>query len=496
MAKKRKEGWIVPAGEKLAMFIGSGSIQALNTYVAAFLATYLLMVGIDPLISAAALLFLKAWDSINDVLFGYALDKVRFKPGKNAFTRWLFSGRYMPWFRMIFLLIPVGTIIIFSISTDLPLWLRVTQYIIGYILFDAGCTVAGATGLLPLSMTNNYEERNFILAWNGLGQGFGSLPVVFLGNMFIAGSLGYTGAAFIFSLLGLALAILPAFFVKERNPGVANPEAQEKYTLRDMFAAMKQLPEMLAMLLGTFLWGIFYTGGYGLFVAYYIFGDANLSVVLSVFAILPTILLVPFQPLIYKHVNKMTVARFCCIVFVVCGVLMNVLGADFFKANLSILYLITVFQSTAYVMVMFSGSQAMVDVVELAKYRTGKEVGGVVSAAYAFVSKLVNSLVSSVTLLILSAYGFQAVEAGSFEELAELNAQGIGLQTDLALRGLWDISYLYPVIGFGLAAIAYSFVKLPLKKVKIYMQANSGEITQEEAEELLAQCDSKNTKAK
>lgn len=489
--RKRKEGWIVPGGEKVAMMLGYGSIQAMNTYVATFLATYLLMIGIDPLISAGAMLVLKVWDSVNDVLFGFVLDKYRFRPGKNVFTRWLFGGRYMPWFRIIFPLIPVGTIIIFSINTALPLWMRVAQYFIGYVLFDAGCTIGGAMGLLPLTVTNNYDERNFILAWNGLGQGFGSLPVVFLGNMFIAGSLGYTGAAFIFSLLGVVLAVFPAFFVKERNPGVVNPEVQERYTIREMFRALKKMPELLFMMLGNFLWGIFYTGGYGLFVAYYIFGDAGLSVIMSVFAIVPTVILVPFLPMIFKRVDKLAAAKVCCLVFVICGILTNVLGAGFLREHMPVLYILTVFQSTAYIMVMFSTSQAMVDLLELAKYRTRQEVNGIVSSAMGFVSKMVNSLVASVTLLILSAYGFVAVEAGSFEELAALNAQGIGLQTDLALKGLWNVSYLFPIIGFALAAVAYSFIKLPLRNIKIYMQANSGEISREEAERLLAEGEGK-----
>ena len=100
MSKKtRKEGWIVPAKEKIALFCGAGSYQATNTFVTTFMSVYLLMVGVSPTVAAGALLFLKAWDAMTDVVVGYLIDKIRFKPGKNAFTKWLFSGRYMPWFR-------------------------------------------------------------------------------------------------------------------------------------------------------------------------------------------------------------------------------------------------------------------------------------------------------------------------------------------------------------------------------------------------------------
>ena len=122
-------------------------------------------------------------------------------------------------------------------------------------------------------------------------------------------------------------------------------------------------------------------------------------------------------------------------------------------------------------------------------------MGGIVSATYTFVTKLVNSLVSSVSLLILGAYGFQSVEAASFDELAALNAQGIGLQTDRALEGLWNVSYLFPLIGFAAAALIYFFVRIDRRKVRIYMRVNSGHITREEGEKELAELKEK-TKSK
>ncbi|MCL2058095.1 MAG: MFS transporter [Oscillospiraceae bacterium] len=487
MAKKTlKEGWIVPGREKLAAIFGAGSYQAMNTFVTSFLAVYLLMVGISPAIAAAVLLIIRAWDAINDVIFGYLVDKYRFKEGKSSFTKWLFSGRYMPWFRILFLIIPIGTVVMFSINTGWPLWLRVVQYVLGYILFDLGYTASGAYVLLPISMTNNYQERNFILAWNGLGQGIGSLPVVFLGTMFIAGSFGYTGSAVVFSILGLVLALIPALFVKERNVAEYDENAMRNYSIKEMFIALKQVPELFIIFLGALLWGIFYARGYNLFVAYYIFNDANISIVLSLVGIIPSICIIPFLPVIFKHMDKIAVARLVCAIFAICGIIMCILGPGFFVGNLPLFYFLFLIQNTAYVLTMFSLSQLMPDMAEVVKCRSGKDVAGVVSSTYAFVNKLVGSLVTSVSLLILGAYGWVAVEANSFDELAGLNAQGIGLQTERALEGLWNVSFFIPNIGFALAAITFCFVKIKRKNVAIYMRVNSGEITKEEGDELIA----------
>ena len=145
----------------------------------------------------------------------------------------------------MFLIIPIGTIILFTINTDAPMWFRIAQYCVGYFLFDFGMTCAGAYSLLPLSVTDNFDERNFILSWNGLGQGFGALPVVFLGTVMIAGSTGYAGAAVVFSILGIILALIPAIFVKERNVMNVTPEQQEKYTVKEMLKVLGKMPELV-----------------------------------------------------------------------------------------------------------------------------------------------------------------------------------------------------------------------------------------------------------
>ena len=69
------------------------------------------------------------------------------------------------------------------------------------------------------------------------------------------------------------------------------PEQQEKYTVKEMLKVLGKMPELVMLLVGTLLWGIFYTGGYGLFVAYYIFDDANLSIILTLMGVIPTIVM-------------------------------------------------------------------------------------------------------------------------------------------------------------------------------------------------------------
>ena len=58
---------------------------------AGFLASYLTLgLGIAPEAAAAAMLAPQVWDAINDTLFGYVVDRFRFKNGQ----------QFMPWIKI------------------------------------------------------------------------------------------------------------------------------------------------------------------------------------------------------------------------------------------------------------------------------------------------------------------------------------------------------------------------------------------------------------
>lgn len=483
--KKAREGWMIPRGERLAYIFGTGATQSYNTFVSSFLGAYLLMIGITPAISAAVVLFVKAWDAINDALFGFIVDKYRFKEGKSRFTRWLFSGRYMPWFRVFFLILPIGMITMFSVNTASPVWQRIAQYAIGYFVFDTGLTIAASYALVPLTITNNLEERNFIIAWGGLGQIVGLLPPALLGAFFIATTVGYSGSAVIFSVLGLLLALLPALKIKERNVSIPGPsEEKEKYTFKDALSTFKKVPQTLLLCIGAFLCVVFATdGGYSLFVCYYLFGNATLSVALTAFALIPTFIIVPFLPAIFRKVDKGVVLTVACAITAATSIILYFCGVEFLRSHMIVMYIMYALRATTTVIFSFCCTMMIPDLAEVAKFKMKRDSGGIVSAAHTFSYKLAQGITGSLSLLILGFYGWVSVTANSFSELAALNAQGIGLQTEAALTGLWNVYFLIPAIGYALGAIVFSFIRIKKSHVELYMKANSGEITREACEE-------------
>jgi glycoside/pentoside/hexuronide:cation symporter, GPH family len=482
-SKQNRENWIIPKREKLSYFVGAGSNFTVHSFVSTFLAAYLLMIGVSTTTSATVLLLLKAWDAINDVLFGYLIDRIRFDALQRTRWNWLFRGRYLPWFRIAAFIFPFASVIMFTVNTAAPIWLRVLQYAIGYILYDTAFTLANAPfGCMLTSMTNIPDERTFIQSYSVLGQGIGALPVGFIGTALIAGSFGYSGSAILFGIMGFLLALPAMFLIKERNVSEPAQASEQQYSLNEMLAFLKKTKEFLFFELGQVIWGMFYTSAFGIFVAYYLLGDAKISLIGLAAGVIPTILLIPFFPVIFKRINKITAIRIACVLFFVSSLAIWIMRPEGVKAAFGLWVALAAVCGCSNAFVMIGSAMLLPDIAEMAKFRTRAEHVGIIFSIHSFVTKLVASLVTSVALLILGAYGYVSVQANSFEELAALNAKGIGQQTAQALTGLWNVSYLFPAFGFGLAALFFLLVKINRHQIDIMIKANLGNLSREEAD--------------
>ena len=74
--------WQTLPGERksyYSYFLGQNMIYSL---VSSYLTTFLLLIGINPVKSAAVMLAVKVWDAVNDAIFGVIFDKITFKSGK------------------------------------------------------------------------------------------------------------------------------------------------------------------------------------------------------------------------------------------------------------------------------------------------------------------------------------------------------------------------------------------------------------------------------
>ena len=437
---------------------------------AAFISTYLAMQGINLAKVAVVLLIVKVWDAINDPIFGFIFDKIKFKNGQKS----------LPWLRIATALIPVVTIILFSIPSALSETGKLIWFGAAYLLWDTVYTLTDVPAYAMLNtMTDNLQERNTLLSINRVFSGGGVLIYGVVLPLLISEQVGMsaTMAVAILSIFS-ALTMVPLNLnCKERN---YKPEQEdENFSPRQMFTYLKSNKYLLI-----------YYGGYMatdalktfnavlLFASFYLFGNSLFSIVLNILNMVPGVFAAMLMPTILKRFDKFKTLFWCNMVCVVMGLAIYFLGYD----NQGIFLTLTVIRTVPMSIVGILAFMFTPDCAEYGQYKSGISAKGITFAIQTFSVKITGAVSSSLALFLLGLFGWISVEAESFEQLAAMNIQ----QSPAALNGLWIVYALVPVIGMIISTFFYLGYKLNDKDVQIMAKCNSGEITRSEAEALLS----------
>ena len=437
---------------------------------AAFISTYLAMQGINLAKVAVVLLIVKVWDAVNDPIFGFIFDKIKFKNGQKS----------LPWLRIATALIPVVTIILFSIPSALSETGKLIWFGAAYLLWDTVYTLTDVPAYAMLNtMTDNLQERNTLLSINRVFSGGGVLIYGVVLPLLISEQVGMsaTMAVAILSIFS-ALTMVPLNLnCKERN---YKPEQEdENFSPRQMFTYLKSNKYLLI-----------YYGGYMatdalktfnavlLFASFYLFGNSLFSIVLNILNMVPGVFAAMLMPTILKRFDKFKTLFWCNMVCVVMGLAIYFLGYD----NQGIFLTLTVIRTVPMSIVGILAFMFTPDCAEYGQYKSGISAKGITFAIQTFSVKITGAVSSSLALFLLGLFGWISVEAESFEQLAAMNIQ----QSPAALNGLWIVYALVPVIGMIISTFFYLGYKLNDKDVQIMAKCNSGEITRSEAEALLS----------
>ena len=437
---------------------------------AAFISTYLAMQGINLAKVAVVLLIVKVWDAINDPIFGFIFDKVKFKNGQKS----------LPWLRIATALIPVVTILLFSIPSGLSETGKLVWFGVAYLLWDTVYTLTDVPAYAMLNtMTDNLQERNTLLSINRVFSGGGVVIYGVVLPLLISEQVGMS-ATMAVAILAIfsALTMVPLNInCKERN---YKPEQEdENFSPRQMFTYLKSNKYLLI-----------YYGGYMatdalktfnavlLFASFYLFGNSLFSIVLNILNMVPGVFAAMAMPALLKRFDKFKTLFWCNIVCVVLGLVIYFLGYD----NQGLFLTLTVIRTIPMSIVGILAFMFTPDCAEYAEYKSGISAKGITFAIQTFSVKITGAVSSSLALFLLGCFGWISVEAESFEQLAAMNIQ----QSPAALSGLWIVYALVPVIGMILSTFFYLGYKLNDKDVQIMAKCNSGEITRTEAENLLS----------
>lgn len=468
--KKQPQGYMTTFGERLSYwtyFIGQNVYYNIT---AAFISTYLAMQGVDLAKVAVVLLIVKIWDAVNDPIFGYIFDKVKFKSGQKS----------LPWLRIATLLIPVVTIVLFAIPSGMSETGKLVWFGVAYVLWDTVYTLTDVPAYAMLNtMTDNLSERNLLLSVNRVFSGAGVLIYGVVLPILISEKVGMS-ASWAIALLSVfsALTMAPlSLNCKERN---YKPEEED-----ESFS-----PRQMLRYLGSNKYLLRYYGGYMatdalktssavlMFVSFYLFHNSLYSVVLNILNMVPGVFAAMLMPTILKKLDKFKTLFWCNIVNILLGLVIYFAGYE----NRVLFLVLTCVRTIPMSIVGILAFMFTPDCAEYGQFKTGISAKGITFAIQTFSVKITAAVSSSLALVLLGLFQWVSVEAQSFEELA---AMGVS-QSGTALNGLWIVYALVPVIGMIISTFFYLGYHLNDKDVQIMAKCNSGEISREEAESLLS----------
>ena len=430
-----------------------------------YLSAYLAMQGIALWKVSLVLLVVKVWDAVNDPIFGYIFDRVKFKNGLKS----------LPWLRISVALIPIVTIAVFTIPSGFSETGKLIWFAVAYLLWDTVYTLTDVPAYSMLNtMTDNLGERNLLLSVNRVFSGAGYLLCVVVMPLLIGHS--YALAVIVLAIFSGLTMVPLCVFCKERN---YHPELDDgDFSFRQMFTYLRSNKYLLT-----------YYGGYmatdalktsaavTLFVSFFLFGSELYSILLNLLSMVPGVI-AALMPTILKKLDKFKVLFWCNIVNILSGLLIYFLGYE----NQTLFLVLTCIRAIPMCLVGVLAFMFTPDCAEYGQYKSGISAKGITFAIQTFSVKITGAVSSALALALLGFFAFPEIETNSFSELAAMNIQ----LSATATNGLWIVYALVPVIGMIISTFFYLGYKLNDKDVQIMAKCNSGEITREEAEKLLS----------
>ena len=458
MGKQRKLGLQTARRERLAyclFFLGQNILWGYAGYVETFLTD----IGVAAATAAVILLAPKLWDAVNDVLFGYIVDRHTFKNGQ----------KFIPWVRIGCAATGITTVVLFAIPKSLTEPVKVVWFLAAYVLFDISYTILDAPAFAVTTvMTSNVDERTSIIAggklWSMVGGVVATLLVPLLRPV-----LGWFTACIVFVAVSLVLMIPLLFTVKERHSDSAI--AAENPTLGDMLRYLKNNKYLIVALAALLLLGLAsLEQKMAIYMGRICLEQENMATLVAGGAAVSVIVVSAVVPVLSRKWDKFYVLCAGMAFTVVMNVAAYFVGYD----SLVLAILMTMLKCSGLGFWSVVIYMLVADTVEYGTYKTGTRAAGITFSLQCFAAKLKNGLISTVVLFSLSAVGF--VEG-------ENAVQPVGVAD-----GVWGFYCLLPAAGYLVALVMLlALYKLRSKDVQVMSQYNNGEITKAEADALLAE---------
>ena len=472
---KNPEGWSTTLPERASYWGFGAGMLVFYQIVASFMNTFIIMQGVNMAKVAMIILLVKVWDAVNDPLFAFIFDKVKFKKEK-----------CLPWLRIAAIVMPFASIGFFHMphnwdETGKLIWFAAT-----YVLWDFCFTINDIPFYsMSTTMTINTEERDWVYNVARVFNGGGYFLVQILMTWLIGEGVGmdFGMASIIVCAIGLPFIIPLCFIGKERYAVPKDREKQENYTLKQMFEFLKGNKYLLIMYSCQVLSDLLNTGGAaGLLGTFYVYGGTKWTIINTLIGMLPGPILGILLPKWLKKVDRFTIYM-TAVIFQFAWTTLNLAAYPLGFATKELAYYGTIITAVPGVVRSILAYSFTLDTLEYGRYKTGIDGTGINFAIQTLSTKLPSSIGASLGAFLLSMTGIVMVEADSIGQLAEMGV----VQTRDALMNMHWAGSIPGWLSAGTSIILLlCFYKLRTKDVAIMAKYNAGEITREECDAQLS----------
>ncbi len=489
MAKKdrvnKHPDWQLSRSEKNWYYVGDTARLFCTSLVGSYMTMFLMFQGINTASLATAILLVKIIDSVDDVLFGFIIDRINIREWK-LFRKIAGQGKYMPWYRLFFWTFPVATILFFMMPKDAPDAFKITWFFVTYLFYDFTCTLTEVPmQSMITTLTDSPSERNNVLTVKGVITVIAAIGMATVVSALLSEKVGIPlkSIGIVGAVIFLVFMFPMAFKVHEHNTELRNVEnegSQENYSFKDMVNCVFTNKYILIYFLAVIISTVFCTRtAVESFLGFYIFHDSLIFTYVMLIGFVPGIILSAFCGKLADRFGKRNLLAFIFMLQTAATLIIYFFCHD----NKTMFIVVGGLCAIPNALISVVRTYIAPDTIDYTRYKTGKDCSGIFYALQSFLNKALGGVVGSVALYILAAFGWKEVTGDSFADLA---AQGV-TQSETALSALWNLGYLIPAIGFGISAILlYAFYNLKDRDAELMAKCNAGQITREECEAQLS----------
>lgn len=353
--------------------------------------------GLAASLAGTAILIGKLWDAVTDPVVGQLSDRTK--------SRW---GRRRPWF--LFGAIPFGACFFLMFfnpgitgQIGLFIWVALT-----FILLCTAYTCVNIpyNSLLP-ELTKNYNERSslsgyksvFAIAATLVGAGLVQ-PIL---GFFKTSKAGFMGMGAIFGILIAVFALIPFFFVKEKNINAVDKNQTMGFFKKNA-DAFKNKPFRTIL----YTWvantiGITLITSSLVYYFKYILNDENLMTFAIIILIVSSLIFIPLTVKMSKVIGKNITYAAGMIIFLVSLLIMFFAGHI---VGIILIYILMVFagigMSTHYVLPW----SIVPDTIDYGYAKSGIRQEGVYYGIWTFTIKIGQALSGFMLGILLGAFGY------------------------------------------------------------------------------------------